>query len=267
VRQRINVVVVALALLVLSACHVDATIDVVVNADGSGTVTLTLVADAELVSKAPGLADDLRFDDAVAAGWTVDGPTATSDGGLQVVISQSFDTPEQATVLLQSINGPNGPLHDVAVVRTVTDEAVSTVLSGTMRVDGGLDAFADPEVLAAIGGAPYAADIAAANMRPSDAVTVTLRAQLPGSITSSTGTADGGTLVWTVPIDATQVQTAATATQSRGGSNAWSILSTASLVLLVAWCLLAIAFIAFVVTARRRRAQRRTSGAPRAPTS
>ena len=258
-RQRISVVVTALVLLALSACRVDTTIDVVVRPDGSGTITLTLVADAELVDKAPGLAEDLRFDDAVAAGWAVDGPTATDDGGLSVVISQSFATPEQASALLQSVNGPNGPLHDVEIVRTITDEAVTTSLGGTMRVDGGLDAFADPEVLAAIGGAPYAADIAAANMRPADAVTVTLRAQFPGSITSTTGTADGNALAWTVPIDGTPAQLAITATQSRGGSNLWSATATVALVLLAVWCVVAVAFITFVIVARRRRAQRRAA--------
>ena len=53
--------------------------------DGAGTITVTATADAELVAQAPGLADDLHFDDLVAAGWAVDGPTPTDDGGLEVV--------------------------------------------------------------------------------------------------------------------------------------------------------------------------------------
>ena len=41
--------------------------------------------------QAPGLAADLRFDDAVAAGWVVEGPTATADGGLTVTLRHPVD--------------------------------------------------------------------------------------------------------------------------------------------------------------------------------
>ena len=43
-------------------------------------------------------------------------------------------------------------------------------LAGSIRVANGLDAFADPDVLAAIGGSPYADQLAALNLRPADVV-------------------------------------------------------------------------------------------------
>ncbi len=266
------------AALALTACKVDTTVDVQVKADGSGVITLTAVADADVVAQAPGLADDLRFDDAVAAGWVLTPPAATETGGLQVVLTHEFTTVEEATALLASINGPDGPLHDVAITRTVTDDEVTTVLAGTIRVANGVDAFADPDVLSAIGGSPYADDIAATQLRPADVVTFTFTADLPGSATkspastvASTGTdatadtASGSNgdadreLSWTVPIDGATADLATTSVLQQGGSSSgvWSVVATVALVALVAWCVLAVGFIAFVARARRQRAHRR----------
>jgi hypothetical protein len=267
-RRVLSLLLVALA---LTACKVDTTVDVKVEADGSGVITLTAVADADVVAQAPGLAEDLRFDDAVAAGWVLTPPAATDTGGLQVVLTHPFATVEEATALLGSINGPDGPLHDVALTRTVTDDEITTALSGSIRVANGIDAFADPDVLSAIGGSPYADDIAATQLRPADVVTFTFTADLPGSVTSTvvvTGTATEGTagdddeqgLSWSVPIDGTTADLATTAVLAQGGtgSSLWSTVATIALVALVAWCLLAVAFIAFVARARRQRAHRRT---------
>src|SRR5262249_16716884 len=101
---------IVLSVIVLAACRVDTTVDITMGQDGSGKITVTAVADAGVVSQAPGLADDLRFDDAEKAGWTVTAPTPTSDGGLKVELTHPFANPEEATALLQSINGSGGPL-------------------------------------------------------------------------------------------------------------------------------------------------------------
>lgn len=259
-----RVLFVLLAALALAACKVDTRVDVAVQPDGTGTITLTAVADAELVQKTPGLAEDLRFDDVTAAGWTVDGPTPTADGGLKVTIAHPFATVEEATALLQSLNGPDGPLHGVVIGRTVTADDITTTLSGTLSVSNGLDAFADPDVLAAIGGSPYAADLAASNLRPADVVTFTFAADLPGTITSSTvpGTTPAGQTgsVWSVPLDGTTADIATTSVLSQGsGGGIWGIVAKVALYALIAWVVLAVAFIAFVAQARRARAQRRVA--------
>ena len=257
------VVLAALAAMLLAACRVDAVVDVSVKADGTGTITITASADPDLVAQTPGLAEDLRFDDAVAAGWVVTGPTATDAGGLTVSLTHAFATVEQATQLLQSVNGPDGPLHDVTLTRSVTDDDVTTALAGNLRVSNGLDAFADPEVLAAIGGSPYADALQNAGLRPTDVVTFTLTADLPGKATTAVTTVGGGQgngrLTWTMPLDGTAIDIASTAVLSRGGGGAWSVVSKAALVALVAWCVLAAGFIAFVAKARRDRARRRNA--------
>lgn len=258
VRRALSVLVAALA---LAACKVDTTVDVAVEPDGSGTITLTAIADAELVERTPGLAEDLRFDDIVANGWTVEGPETTADGGLQVVVSRDFATVEEATALLQSLNGPDGPLHDATITRTVTDSEVTTSLSGSVRVANGLDAFADPDVLAAIGGSPYANDLAAANLRPADVVTFTFSADLPGDVvTADTGDGAEPTLVWSVPLDGTTADLATTAVLPQGsGGGIWGTVATVALIALVVWCVFSAAFIVFVVKARRDRARRRAA--------
>jgi len=257
-----RVLLVLVAALALTACKVDTSVDVVVQPDGSGTITLTAVADAELVAKAPGLAEDLRFDDVEAAGWTVEGPTVTDDGGLQVVVSHPFATVQEATALLQSLNGPDGPLHDVVLGRTVTDDDITTTLTGVARVDGGIDAFVDTEVLTAIGGSPFADDIAATGLSPSEVVVLTFNADLPGSATSQGGGSpvDGRTdvLTWRIPLDGTQLDLTSVFVQGQGRpSGIWGAIATVSLGALVVWCVLAVGFIAFVANARRQRAMRR----------
>ena len=241
----------------LAACRVDATVDISMRQDGSGLITVTAVADADVVNKAPGLADDLRFDDVKAAGWTVTGPAATSDGGLKIDLTHTFANPEEATALLQSINGSGGPLHGVTLVRRIGPGGTTISLAGSLRIDG-LGAFADPDVLAAIGATPYAEEVAASNASPSDAVRVTVHAALPGKITSATGTIKDGTVSWLVPLDGSQLDLATTGVDDHRTARIWGVASTVALIALVAWCVLAAAFIAWVVRQRKRRINHRS---------
>lgn len=253
----------ALALTaLLSACRVDTTVDLRVEADGSGTVTVTAIADSAVVEAAPGLADDLRFDDAVAAGWQVLGPSVTDDGGLKVEISHPFQTVEQANALLASVSGANGPLHEVAVTRSATDTLVTTGLTGALRIDGGLSAFADPDLLAAVGATPYADAIAAAQLQPAQAATVTVRVALPGRLAAADpqATAEGGAQTWVVPLDGTSFTLSSTATQALGDpSSVWGTIADVSLVALVLWVIAAVAFVVFVARARAARSRRALS--------
>ncbi|MEI8238980.1 MAG: hypothetical protein WCI22_06125 [Actinomycetota bacterium] len=235
--------------LVLAACRVDTSVDLTMHPDGTGVVTLTVLADHDVVTQAPGLADDLRHDDATKAGWKVDGLTSTTDGGLRLVMHHDVKSAADATAVLTSINGPNGPLHGVVVDRVVSAQRVTTSLKGTLRVDGGIDAFADPDLLKAIGGTPYADAISAAHLKPTDVVTVTFTAHLPGTSAQASKS-----LTWTVPIDGTSTDLATTAVLSQGGaSSIWSVLATVALVGLVAWVLAAAGFIVFVARTRRAR--------------
>ncbi|MFZ9629482.1 MAG: hypothetical protein ACO3C1_09055 [Ilumatobacteraceae bacterium] len=251
------------AVVAMSACRVDSVVTVDMARDGSGTITLEAVADAAVVQAAPGLADDLRFDDAVAAGWTVDGPTATDDGGLRVSLSRTFANVDEANVLLRSISGTAGPLRDVTFSRTggvgsdgVPDGSGATVeLRGSLGIEGGIDAFADPDVLAAVGASPYAADLAAAGVQPADAVSFRLDVHVPGDVTAGADGADeqDGVLSWAAPVDGStaDVTTSFDVAGSTGGW--WRAASTLSLVLLVVWCVAGVGLVVVVSNARARR--------------
>lgn len=255
--RRWAVAVAAAATLLLTGCRVDVDLTVEVAPDGTGTIELTAVADAAIVEQAPGLAEDLRFDDAEAAGWQVTGPTVLDDGGLQVVLSQDFGSLEEATALLQSINGPAGPLQDVGLARSATDSD-ATVLTGSLRVDGGLASFADPEVLALLGGAtPYASAIAEAGLAPADAIGIDVAVDMPGEIQEgTTGTVSGSTVTWSVPIDGTSIDLTTTSVGDTSGGGIWSTIGTILVLVAVVWVLIALAFIAFVAVARWRRSRR-----------
>ena len=209
-------------------------------------VTVTVTADKAVVEQAPGLAHDLRLHDVTAAGWTSTGPTPTTDGGLQLVLRHTFSSVHEATVLLRGVNGPNGPLHGMELTRTSNSDGVVTELHGTLRVDGGLDAFADPDLLKAVGATPYADDIESAGVKPSDAVTVAFTAELPGAKKAS----------FSVPLDGTSADLATTGRLVAGGASNWGVASTVLLVALVAWCLAAAGFVAWVAQQRRLRRNR-----------
>ena len=177
---------VAALVAVLAGCHVSVDIDVQMTDDGSGTITITVVADKAVVDKAPGLVGDLRLDDVRAAGWAVEGPTATPDGGLQVVLSQPFSTPAQANAILANVNSPAGPLVGITFGRVRGDDATTFTINGTLQITGGLDAFTDADLLAVVGATPYANQLAAASIAPTDAATITFTAGLPGDVQSTT---------------------------------------------------------------------------------
>jgi hypothetical protein len=246
----------AVAVLVLAACHVDTTVELVIGPDGTGSLTVTAVADGDVVRQAPGLAADLRFDDAKAAGWSVDGPTATADGGLRVVLTHPVTSAAEATNLLASLGPPFVGMKLDRVVSKDGDTATTT-LSGQLALTGGFGAFADSDLLAAIGGAPYAAQLAASGATPASALSVTLRARLPGTVQDTNGRDDKGTRTWTAPMDGKAAVVQLRTHQSPGGSGLASVVATGLLVLLVAWLVAATAFIVSVVRARARRAKRR----------
>ena len=67
--------------LVLAACQLNVDIAVSMSANGSGSVSVRAVADQALVEAAPSIASQVLVDDLLEAGWLVDGPSPTDDGG------------------------------------------------------------------------------------------------------------------------------------------------------------------------------------------
>ena len=121
----------------------------------------------------------------------------------------------------------------------------------------GFDSFADSDLLAAVGGTPFADELTASGATPSESMAITLRAELPGDVEETTGDEDGSSLVWEAPLDGSTTEVAATAVQRPPGGGWATALATVALVLLVAWVVVATAFIVSVARARSRRRRRR----------
>jgi hypothetical protein len=259
VGRRLGTALVALLAAVLVAgCRVDVTVDVAMEQNGSGTVTVTVVADDQVVDEAPGLAADLRLDDLEAAGWTTEGPVGTDDGGLSLTLERHFDTPAQATAIIASLNGPNGPFEAVLFTREQSKTAIDYELAGTLQVDG-LNGFADPGLVDAVGAMPYLDVIDARGLTIDEAVGLTFRVTLPGRVRETTSSATSYPLTWTVPFDETLIDVSATSRTSLESDRGWRVLATLAFVALGVWILFSVVGIVLIARSQHRRRKRRRS--------
>jgi hypothetical protein len=244
---------------VLAGCRVDLSVDLVIEPDGTGTITFIANADAEMVAAVPTLADELVTDDIVAAGWAIDGPTELPDGGLTITLSHPFSSDQEATNLLNSL-GP--PFSDMLVTRNSTGEDATNRVSGLLGLPDGFDGFADDELVAAVGSMPFAEEIAASGATPESAIDAVIRVGLPGVVTTgaSNGVDLGNNLLeWSVPTDGSVLEMRAVSVQSPGDDRWWARpLSVAALVALVAWVAFMTIFILYVLWARWQRSRRRS---------
>lgn len=255
----------AALLLVLAGCRLTTDVGVSVHPDGSGSVVLRVVVDGEVTAAVPNLAGALQLHDAAAAGWAVSGPTGLDGGGLMVTLSNTFGTLTDANTLLTSF-GP--PFTALTLSRTQSETEVVTELAGVLSLPGGsFDAFADSELLAALGGGAFADELAASGATPASAMTVDLRVELPGRVVAHAGgrieddamttQEHSEVLVWRAPLDGSSTEISARAAFGNvaggGGLPGW--LGTVALIAAAAW-LLAGAFIAWRMwQAQQRRAR------------
>lgn len=253
-RRRIAATIVAI--VALSACRVEVTTNLSVKPNGSGTITVTVTADKDVVTKAPELTTDLRFDDAVAAGWKVDGPNATDDDGYRLVLSHSFATPDVANALLAQLNGPKGPLHDIVLARSGKDTNSTWSLTGRLEVNGGLESFVDDDTLSLLGAAPYAAAVKRSNMDLGDAVGLTFIASIPGSVKETTASRKGSTLTWRIPMDGTPTELATTTENLDVVSTISRVVKPVLLVLMVLVLVTMLFLLLAISRAQRRRPPR-----------
>ena len=235
-RTRLTAVVAVVAcVLVLSSCRVDSTISLTVERDGSGTLDLLVVADDNIVKQVPRLSTDLDFSDMVAAGWKVTGPESTEGGGLRILLTHAFENETQATALLTQINGNRGPFRDVRITREGKSRDSVWKLSGRLEVTGGLQAFADDQLLQVVGATPYEDTVKEAGLDLGKAISLQVNARLPGKIQSTTGLNQDGLLTWRVATDGTPVDLSTTTNEVDVAGTLGGILSFVARALLVLW--------------------------------
>jgi hypothetical protein len=136
-------------------CKVDTTVSIKVHDDGSGVVTVTAVLDPDAVKAAETgggkLEDRVRLADLTKAAWTVEPWARAADGSAEIVLSKTFDSPDQVAGILREVSGTAGPLRDVSVTRD------HGLFSTTYAVHGAVDlaqlqtgVTTDPGVVAAL---------------------------------------------------------------------------------------------------------------------
>ncbi len=243
-------------LLGLTACRLDVDVAVTMQPDGTGSVVVTAIADAELIQQVPELVDDLRLDDATANGWVIDGPVATDSGGLTITLTHDFHSDADLANVLTSI-GP--PFTNMAAARTTADDQTVNAIDGDLVLPDGFESFADADLIQAVGGLPFGEQITASGLTPEQAMAVTFTVSLPGELITSTGTeTDNGVFTWTAPLDGSSQDILTQTVQRPADTTNWAgPLSTISLIALIAWLVVATAFITFVAIARRRKRRRR----------
>ncbi|MBL78257.1 MAG: hypothetical protein CL459_04735 [Acidimicrobiaceae bacterium] len=142
-----------LGLLLATGCRADATVDIVVAEDGSGTVTVGLILDDEAVEVVGGIEEQLRLDDLVDAEWTVDGPRRLSTGDTTVTASKAFDAATRLPDVLDEIAGPD-VFEDVALTRHRSFARTEWRLAGRVDLGGGLELFSDADLTETLSGLP-----------------------------------------------------------------------------------------------------------------
>lgn len=242
----------ALVVLVLvgTACRVEVGIDVDVDESGASVVTVTAVADAAVVTASPRLMDDLAFEDLESLGWEIDGPDATPDGGLQVVLRREAADLAELTAVLAHVGAP---LQNVRVARADEFARSSWEVTGRAVLEGGTAGLIDPDALSALGAAPFITDLDAAGLALADVATMTLRMRLPGTLTSTTGDANDSTITWQLPLDGSQVPLQAFSERTDRGAEVARTTADIARFVLVVWVVVGATFVAWVVFARRRR--------------
>jgi hypothetical protein len=185
------------AVLALAGCRLDVGVDVTMRDDGTGTVTVTAVADAALLARVPGALADLELDDLRAGGWSVDGPRAADGGGQQLVVTKPFVTPEQGAAVLGELSGGSGPLRNLTLEWSRSFATVRTGLAATAGLDGGIAALGDGDLVAALGGRVALSDLVTGDV--GDGLALRVTAHLPGAVVDANGTvaADGSSVTWT----------------------------------------------------------------------
>jgi hypothetical protein len=158
---------------------------VTVEADGSGTVAVTVDVDAEVVAQIVDLPGRLRTDDLAAAGWTVAEPEPLEGGGLRFSATKDVPSAEQFGAVLAEVHPALFPASELELRRTFGTSRYlwTSTIDRTITVD----AFGDESVAPLLDGFLFgvAPDelVNRAGGPLEDAVTVAMTVTLPDGTT------------------------------------------------------------------------------------
>jgi len=217
-RPPIRVLIVALLVaVVVASCKADTALTVTVKPDGSGTVRVHVMFDADAARQVP--PSTIPLDDLARAGWRV-----TRDA-TSITVEKGFADTAALPGVLREISGPGGVLRDVSLTRDPSFLDVKYALRVDVDLRGlGANVASDAALaqrLRAAGVDPAAVDARlSGSLR--DAVSLDVHALLPG----------GGVRTWHVAPGG-QVDARATSTVSNGGRLWWLVAAGILVVLAV----------------------------------
>ncbi len=262
---RLNTVARALVLAVVlalvgTACQADVAVEIDVADDGSGVVTAEVVLDAAATE---GLADldldaTLPLSDLAQAGWEIEPPMPTDDGGTLVTAQKAFGTPSQLAEVLGDLTGDDGVFQDFALTRTQSFGRVDYLLTGTLEPSGGFDSFGDEELSTALGRSLSSIAVSPPYEASPEDIGFTVTATLPGEFQEE---GSNGAIVeqelsvrgtWMTDLSGTRTDIAL---QSARRSTAAQVLRGVAVVAAVLAALVLFAQVLRVFSARRRQLQ------------
>ena len=154
---------------------------------------------------------------------------------------------------MAQLSGEFGPFKELALARSGKETDSTWTLAGTAQITGGLQAFADSDLLNIIGGAPYEAAVREQNLDIGQAASMALKVRMPGVIESTTGVEDAGLIQWTVPFDGSSQQIAATSQNTAVGATVARVFSPVLFWLFIGWLVAMAGFSGFVAYSRLRK--------------
>jgi hypothetical protein len=111
---------VAIGVVLLAGCRVDARVDIALAADGSGTVRTTLRFDADAIQRLGGVeraARQVPLADLRAAGWKVSPWAHTASSTTTLTLQHAFRDQADLARRLADLVGPQGLLRDPRITR------------------------------------------------------------------------------------------------------------------------------------------------------
>ncbi len=204
--MRLRVLAVVALLLLASACRLDATVDIRVDDDGSGEVTVEVVADPEAVALIPDAPDGLQLSDLSDAGWTVNANTVDRAGSLTVNVSKRFPSADSLGGVLAEIAGEDVIFDGFTLIKEHNFDVIGL---GPARTDYALSGSVDPTFdIEAIGG-DFAGGLAPLGRSAEvieddfegdfeDALGLTVTVRMPETLGESNGEVVDETVIWTM---------------------------------------------------------------------
>ncbi|MFN8052815.1 MAG: hypothetical protein U0Q22_15325 [Acidimicrobiales bacterium] len=177
-------------LLVLSGCKARADVNVTVQPNGSGSVVVTAVLDADATAQLGGdVAKVVHLDDLRATGWTVRGPRAVG-GTTTISLTKPFADGAALAKVLAQVGGKDGVFRGWKLSRSNSFTVAEYRLDGSVHLTGALDQFSDADVASALDGLAVGRtpeELAAAFKGQPEALELDVTVSLPGEMDAVSG--------------------------------------------------------------------------------